>query len=504
MFNAQDLQDLQTRGIPPAEAERQLALFKTPPAPAQLERPCTAGDGILRLDDKELSRLKAVGHATASQGRLSKFVPASGAATRMFQDLLTALEWKRISLKYLQEKDSKHAVRVFLENRERLPFFEALREALAANGDSIEGLLSTDDWRPYVRALLKRPGLGYADLPKALLAFHRYPSGSRTALEEQLLEGARLVRRSDGLCRLHLTVSPEHQSAFEALLKAKQPALETALGCRFEIKFSTQKPSTDTLAAEDDGSPFRDAEGHLVFRPGGHGALLDNLEATGGDLVLVKNIDNVPHESQAALGWDWKWALAGLASELQSQAQRLAEDLAAGKGSVAEAKAFLRERFFITDSPDDQATLASWLDRPLRVAGMVQNTGEPGGGPFWVRGSSGRLSPQIVESAQVNLSDSAQLAAFNASTHFNPVDLVCALRNSQGRAHELRKFRDDSAIFVSKKSKDGRPLRALELPGLWNGSMANWLTLFVEVPGETFNPVKTVTDLLRPAHQPTS
>lgn len=412
MFTPTDLDDLARRHIAVADAERQLARFRDAPRPTALERPCTIGDGVLSLDAAAQSDMARAGMALLDTGRVAKFVPASGAATRMFQALQAAPDGP----------EARHVLA-------HLDDF-AFAPQLLAEPDS-------------VAAIIRR----FAPLPKGLLAFHRYGDQSRTAFEEHLREGLQL-----GVHGQHFTVSPEHRQAFESLAAQR--------GLPVDVTFSEQKPSTDTLAGEPDGGPFRDRAGRLVFRPGGHGALLENLSDLDGDIVLIKNIDNITHERLWAEQLRWKAILLGV---LQ------------------------RERA---------------ADRPTRVCGVVRNTGEPGGGPFWVRGRDGSVTPQIVESAEVNMADSAQKRVFEAATHFNPVDLACAVRDDAGRPWDLRRFRDDEAVFVSKKSKDGQPLLALELPGLWNGGMAYWHTVFVEVPVQTFNPVKTLSDLLKPAHQP--
>ena len=402
MFSSQDLEQLSLHGIAPAGAERQLALFKHPPAPANLERPCSVGDGILRLSEAEQARYEAAGEALLKAGRVTKFVPASGAATRMFQAL--------------QAEPQGPAAQEVLAKLDHFAF----AKDLADEPDKIA-------------AILKR----YASLPKALIPFHWHGDHYHTAFEDHLRECQFL-----GIPSAHFTVSPEHRAGFEALLKAMPPPPE--------VSFSEQKPFTDTLAADGEGNPFRGPDGGLVFRPGGHGALLENLNDLHADIVLIKNIDNISHSRLWKEPLRWKKILLGLLSEMGD----------AGK--------------------------------PARVCGVVPNTGEPGGGPFWIQGA-----PQIVESAQINLDDPAQKKIFQSATHFNPVDLACSVKG-----FDLLQYRDDSAVFISQKSKDGKPLQALELPGLWNGAMADWQTVFVELPLETFNPVKTVNDLLKPAHQP--
>jgi hypothetical protein len=410
-----DLRQIEAHGLTEGEVLRQLALFAAPPAPARLLRPATVGDGIVRIGEERHRGLVARWEEASRTGRLSKFVPASGAASRMFSGL--------------EREDTPERAR-YRQNASRFPFPE-----------------DVDRLR---------------DLPKGLVPFHRYADGARTPFEEHLVEAAAVARDARGVCRLHVTVSPEHEGSFRALLEGPGGRLAAGLGVLFEVAFSHQEPSTDTVAADPDDRPFRLADGSLLFRPGGHGALLANLEASGGDVVLIKNIDNVQREEQAAPGILWKKLLAGSLLEI--------EDAARAEG------------------------------RPVRVAGVVRNQGEPGGGPFWVAGPEGPAL-QIVESSEVDFSDPGQAAIWKASTHFNPVDLAVSLRDGNGRPWRLADFVDDSAVFIARKTKDGRPLKALERPGLWNGAMARWKTVFVEIPVEAFTPVKSVFDLLRPEHQ---
>ncbi len=411
-----DLRQIEAHGLTGDEVLRQLALFAAPPAPARLLRPATVGDGVVRIEEGSHPGLLARWEEASRAGRLSKFVPASGAASRMFAGL--------------EGGDTPERAR-YLENVYRFPFPDRL-----------------DRLR---------------DLPKGLVPFHRYGDGARTAFEEHLVEAAAVARDAGGVCRLHVTVSPEHEASFRALLDGAGARLERKLGVRFDVVFSHQDPSTDTLAVDSDDRPFRLADGTIFFRPGGHGSLLSNLEASSGDVVLIKNIDNVQREERAGPGILWTKLLAG--SLLDAEGASRAEG------------------------------------RPVRVAGVVRNQGEPGGGPFWVAGPDGP-SLQIVESSQVDLADPGQAAVWKASTHFNPVDLAVSLRDGSGRPYRLADFVDENAVFIARKTKDGRALKALERPGLWNGAMARWKTVFVEIPIEAFTPVKTVFDLLRTEHLP--
>jgi hypothetical protein len=419
-FSAADRASIAAHGLTEAEALRQLALLRDPPAPRRLVRAATAGDGIVRIPEREHTELLALADEAARAGRLSKFVPASGAASRMFGFLLAGAP----------------------ESPEKRRFFESV-DAFAFAGD-LDRLAST---------------------PKGLLPFHRYPEGSRTPFEEHLFEAADTVRDASGLCRVHFTVSPEHRALFEKKLSEARPRVERATGARFVVSFSEQAPSTDTIAGDPGGGPFRTASGALLFRPGGHGALLANLgdvACEGGDVVLVKNIDNVVPDARRGPTLLWKRLLSGLLVRIERSGPR---------------------------------------DRPIRVCGVVRNEGEPGGGPFWVSGPA-EESLQIVESAQVDPKDPSQAAIWKTASHFNPVDLACSLRDAAGRPHDLSGFVDENAVFISEKTHEGKPLKALERPGLWNGAMAFWETVFVEVPKETFAPVKTVLDLLRPEHRP--
>lgn len=418
-FSAEDRVRIEAQGLTVEEVERQAALLRNPPPAAKLLRPCTVGDGIMRIDEGEHEELLALANEAARAGRLSKFVPASGAASRMFASVLGGGP----------------------ESPERKRFFESVDAfAFSLTGD-LDRLAAT---------------------PKGLLAFHRYPEGSRTAFEEHFFEAAYTVRDGAGTCRIHFTVLPAHRASFERALSQFLPRVERLTGARFEVGFSEQSPSTDTVAIDENGRLLRDSEERLLFRPGGHGALLKNLAETGGDVVLVKNIDNVVPDGLRAPTVLWKRLLSGLLVRIERTSPR---------------------------------------DRPLRACGVVRNEGEPGGGPFWVEGPAG-ATRQIVESAQVDLANPAQASIWRAATHFNPVDLACSLRDASGRPFDLARFVDERAVFIAKKTHDGRALYALERPGLWNGAMALWETVFVEVPKETFTPVKTALDLLRPEHQP--
>ncbi|MDX2284328.1 MAG: DUF4301 family protein [Bacteroidia bacterium] len=507
MFTEQDLLQLQRRGSDPATVEQQIRNFEQGFPFLPLVRPATAGDGLRRLSDGETQAYAQAYRERLGSLEVLKFVPASGAASRMFQALFACLNsFDGSEAAKAAVLADKHLSAFFSRIRD-FAFFEDLQAACAP--DPLDALLEAQEYGIILRKLLTEDGLGYGSLPKGLLQFHRYPEGPRTPAAEHLVEGAAYAAPAGGTAQLHLTVSPEHREKFAAHLGAILPAYEAQLGVRFEVSYSEQKPSTDTIAVDGDNQPFRNEDGSLLFRPAGHGALLDNLDDLSADVIFIKNIDNVVPDRLKAETIRFKQALAGLLLETQTQIFGLLDRLDQDADALAEAEALLEGPLCVTppdgyagwSAPERLAYVQAKLSRPLRVCGMVKNEGEPGGGPFWARNSDGTLSLQIAESAQVDKHDPEQQAIAQAATHFNPVDLVCATRDRHGKPFPLMQFRDPQTGFISSKSKDGRELKAQELPGLWNGSMSDWNTVFVEVPVITFNPVKTVNDLLRPEHQ---
>jgi hypothetical protein len=500
-----DLAQLTERGIAPAEAERQLALLARPAGHAELVRPCTIDDGIECLDEARVEALLERHAKAAMVGRVSAFVPASGAATRMFRDLLAARELPGpLAPEAIRASADPNAwaLASFIDELPRFAFAEALAAVLARGGSPLETLRRDGPWRPVLEAFLEPSGLDAAHAPKGLLFFHREGGELRTAFEEHLIEACALASDASGTRMIDVTVSPEHRAGFESLLAERTPALAARLGGRWQVAFSEQHPSTDTLAADPKGGPFRDERGRLLFRPAGHGALIANLAESGRDLVFLKNIDNVAVSRLKGETERWSRALVGLAAELADAVHGWCARLAAGeRGALEGARAFAATELGLqVPAGVDAAQARTLLDRPVRACGMVANTGEPGGGPFWVRDAAG-VSRQVVESAQVDSHSQAQLAILGQATHFNPVFLAASLRDSAGRVHDLPRFVDDQAVIITRKSYGGRELLALERPGLWNGAMARWHTRFVEVPLTVFNPVKTVFDLLRPEHQ---
>jgi len=475
-LSAANVEQLTARGITVDEAERQLALLKEGTSPVTLVRAARSGDGIVGLSDEQLEILQDTGIVAAASGRVTKFVPASGAATRMFEDLASLNS-------ELPDERALAALRRLAAAREVLPF--AVPEDPAA-----------------ARTLFYGEG-GLARLPKGLVPFHRYPGGSRTAIEEHLVEAALFARDETGRVAIHFTIAPSAREDLDRLLALQQPRLEGWLGCRFAVSVSYQDPSTDTLASDAGGLPLQRG-GALVFRPGGHGALIRNLQQTNADLALIRNIDNVVIERDMPTVVRWHLVLLGFLVQLQTRAHDLLAILDGNpeERCVRDAERFLRMTLGrpTNDGPLDarHARCIESLDRPWRVCGMVPNDGEPGGGPFWIESPEGPTL-QIIESAQIS-PDEAQKRTWSTATHFNPVHLACGLKDWRGRSFDLDRFADQGQSFVAGKQLDGKPVRVLERPGLWNGSMAGWNTVFVEVPAATFAPVKSVFDLLRPTH----
>ena len=473
--------------------------------------PATPGCGIEVLSEEEANRAAAYADSADVNGRC-KFVPASGAASRMFKDIFAG------------EQEENDAVRKLAAELENFAFYDP-------------AVFGTAPYNPQetARKLLFDDGLGYGKKPKGVLKFHRYANEVRTALAEHFVEGQAYMRNADGTVNLVITISPEHKELFDAALAEIKDKYEQRYGVKYNVTFTYQDKATDTVAATPDGQPFLKADGTPLFRPAGHGALIHNLNKVDEELVSIKNIDNVCHERLQPLTYKWKKVLMGRALELRDKIfdflytfDQLTE-LRVHQADFSyvpvvnmnqddpfatpecqelcnEIEKFLKEELCIVMPPakdcrDRAQALRDKLNRPIRVCGMVKNEGEPGGGPFIVRAKDGSTSLQILESVQINPDDPAAVAALKGATHFNPVDLVCILQDYKGEKFNLPDFVDEETGFISSKSYEGRPLKALELPGLWNGAMSDWNTLFVEVPAQTFNPVKVVLDLLRPAHR---
>lgn len=509
MFSANDTNQITRRGNRMEDVLEQIEHFKKGFPFLVLVEAASVGRGILRLSEQDLQKYIQLFEEKAASGlRITKFVPASGAASRMFKALFSALEGLAAGKSEASILRDNFEVREFYGNRSSFAFDHDLKQLLEKEGQS-ESLQNVLEY------LLTEKGLNYGNLPKGLLKFHRYPDGERTPFEEHLTEGVHYSRDAEKVVRLHFTVSPEHETGFTSLLERIRSSWEKQFGVRFDVTFSQQKPSTDTIAVDLNNEPFRNDDGTLLFRPGGHGALLENLNELDADLIFIKNIDNVVPDQLREPTYTYKKALAGLLLYYQERIFRYQKELnekhysALDSAFLAEAANFLENTLntrpavnhYYTEKEELYHYLLDKFNRPIRVCGMVKNEGEPGGGPFWAKNPDGTVSLQIAESSQINYASFAQADLVRHATHFNPVDLACGVKNYRGEKFNLMLFRDPQTGFISLKSKDGKELKAQELPGLWNGAMSDWNTLFVEVPIETFSPVKTVNDLLRPQHQ---
>ncbi|MBR1688225.1 MAG: DUF4301 family protein [Prevotella sp.] len=505
MLSQEDLKQIAQKGITEEQITNQLNEFKTGFPFLKLEAAASIGHGIVAPDEEERKKLvNAWNEYKAAGRRIVKFVPASGAASRMFKDMFAFL-----SADY--EVPTTDFEKHYFNNLKKFAFYEALNAACLKNeGKDIDALIAAGNYKAVVANMLEAKGLNYGQLPKGLLLFHNYAEGARTPMEEHLVEGA-LYAASNSEANVHFTVSHEHMELFKQKVAEKADGFAEKYGIKYDITFSEQKPSTDTIAANSDNTPFRNEDGSLLFRPGGHGALIENLNEIAADVIFVKNIDNVVPDRLKADTVEWKQVIAGVLVTLQQRAfdylrlldsgvynhEQLEEIIRFVQNDLCCRKADIKH----LEDADLVIYLKQKLNRPMRVCGVVKNVGEPGGGPFLTYNQDGTVSLQILESSQIDKSNQEYMEMFTKGTHFNPVDLVCAVKDYQGNAFNLPDYVDKTTGFISSKSKNGRELRALELPGLWNGAMSNWNTVFVEVPLSTFNPVKTVNDLLREQHQ---
>ncbi|MDR0231484.1 MAG: DUF4301 family protein [Dysgonamonadaceae bacterium] len=505
MLTQNDLELLSKKGISTAQIEEQLSFFEKGLPYLSIAVSASVEKGIMRIPESEQPAYLDEWNAYLKENKqILKFVPASGAASRMFKDLFEFIDADyHIPTNSFEKK--------FFEEIKKFAFYRQLNDACLNNEEEdIEQLIQEGLYKVVVKNLLYIFGLNYGQLPKGLLEFHNYPGGPRTAMEEHLAEGAMYACNAAKKVNVHFTVSPEHRELFQNLTTEKVPVYEKLFGVKYDVSFSEQKPSTDTIAADENNQPFRDND-KLLFRPGGHGALIENLNDVDADVVFIKNIDNVVPDSFKSVTVQYKKLIAGVLVHLQKKIFGYLDLIESGKythDQLVEMIYFLQNDLCIknpeTKMLEDAELvlyLKSKLDRPLRVCGMVKNEGEPGGGPFLAVNPDGTVSLQILESSQIDLKDPEKKALFEKGTHFNPVDLVCALKNNKGKAYNLPEYVDKNTGFISLKSKNGKELKALELPGLWTGAMSDWNTVFVEVPIETFNPVKTVNDLLKKEHQ---
>lgn len=499
MLTQQDLRQIAQRNISEEQINTQLKQFETGFPFLKLEAAAAVGNGIIAPNKEERDRLVAAWEDYKAEGkRVVKFVPASGAASRMFKDMFAF-----VNADY--DVPTTNFEKKYFADLERFAFYEALDEVCKKNeGKSIKDLISNGQYKAVAAQMLKAEGLNYGQLPKGMLLFHKYEDGARTPMEEHLVEGA-LYAASKGEAHIHFTVSHEHMGFFKQKVADKADGFAKKFGVKYDITFSEQKPSTDTVAANPDNTPFRNADGSLLFRPGGHGALIENLNEIEADVIFIKNIDNVVPDRLKPETVEWKQVIAGVLVTLQKQAFDYLRilDGTPTDAQIAEIAQFVEKNLCTNPKGQkvDAAYLRKKLNRPMRVCGVVKNVGEPGGGPFLTYNQDGTVSLQILESSQIDTKNEAYMKMFTQGTHFNPVDLVCAVRDYKGQPFNLPDFVDKTTGFISSKSKDGKELKALELPGLWNGAMSDWSTVFVEVPLGTFNPVKTVNDLLRDQHQ---
>jgi hypothetical protein len=511
MFTANQLKQLADKGISSKQVMKQLEIFRNGIAPVNLVKPAIPVDGIEIYEKQKIDYYVNLFNKEKYKFSFVKFVPASGAASRMFKTLfetLSELGAYSDNASFIIQKNSQ--ISKFFKNLGSYPFYEDLLKACILKGTDPDELIKLGKFEEILNLLLSAKGLSYGELPKGLLKFHKYPDESRTAFEEHFLEAEMYLRDINNEVKIHFTVSPEHQKLFEKLSEVLVEKYLKILNVRFNIQFSIQKPSTDTLAVDMENRPFLTENKFLLFRPGGHGALLNNMQDLNVNIVFVGNIDNVAPDHTKALRVRYKELLAGILIERIQLIHNFLNRCEAGFSEKLKTEIVDFIRSFVSESSSFELmklidyefiNLAkSILNRPVRVCGMVKNIGEPGGGPFWISDKAGHVSKQIVESSQVNMDDPKQEIIFNQATHFNPVDMVCYLSDYKGNCFNLEQFRDNDMAFIAVKSLGENSLKALELPGLWNGSMAGWLTFFIDVPIQTFSPVKTVFDFQREEH----
>ncbi|WP_298754273.1 DUF4301 family protein [uncultured Psychroserpens sp.] len=514
-FSEKDILQIETKGLTVQKVEQQIRLFENGIPFSNLVSEATIDNGILRLSNEENTRLIFRFEAKKDAISILKFVPASGAATRMFKFLypfLDKYDFKKKSINSYINTNKNKDLSIFFVGLEKFPFYNIVRARLKEENPNFDELSIDEQGFKFVQMMLDSDKLDYGNFPKGLLPFHEYKNQViSTAFEEHLYESA-LYSSSDEPTRLHFTISEKHNHKFDEEFARIEKKVEDKTGSKFDISFSYQKESTDTIAVTPKNKPFRNENGSLLFRPSGHGALIENLNDLDADIVFIKNIDNVVTYKYKTEVAKYKKVLAGMLIEIQEQAFKylnVLDDDNLSEELLIEIAEFLANKLNVKISSEFEKYsrkyqieyLAEKLNRPIRVCGMVKNEGEPGGGPYWIKDESGNTSLQIVESAQINKKSKHQKDILKGATHFNPVDLVCSVKNHRGEKFDLRKFVDPKAAFISMKTKTGKDLKALELPGLWNGSMANWNTIFIEVPLITFNPVKTVNDLLKAPHQ---
>lgn len=513
-FSSKDLSQIEEKGIKPEEVEQQIAIFKRGNVVVNIREAATLRNGISSYSDQEKSQLINLYDSRKDDLDILKFVPASGAATRMFKafyNFLNEYDTNKESVEEYIDRKNNSKLEMFFGRLPNLPFYNDVLAKARENNPHFDDLSEDEQQVLLVRTMLNPEGLNLGDLPKGLVPFHKYENHVATAFEEHLFESVDYLV-SKGQVKVHFTVAEEHRQKFEHEYERIKQRLEKDTGVDFDISYSYQDAKTDTIAVDSSNEPFRDETGRLFFRPGGHGALIGNLNERNEDLVFLKNIDNVVTPRYRQVVAENKKMLAGKLLELQEKTfeyLRMLEEGGQSEEELDQMINFLQKElnsglsieFDDLDTQEVVSALKRKFNRPIRVCGMVKNEGEPGGGPFWITHQTGEISLQIVESSQIDHDNYQQSKIASEATHFNPVDIVCGLKNFKGKPFDLHQYVDQSTSFIANKTKDGKEIKALELPGLWNGAMADWITIFAEVPVETFNPVKTVADLLKPTHQ---
>ncbi len=511
-YTKEDLKNFKQREIKPETIDRQLANFEKGFGYVELSEPATIDNGILCIAPETEEHLLENYQTIRQKGELLKMVPASGSATRMFKDLFHFMDTYTGSeeefLAFVQQK-GPGTMYSFFEKLDELPFYDRLSAVMWNDGKDIGKMLAKREYAEILKYILGKKGLNYGDTPKGLVDFHIYRDFVRTAFDEHIVEGA-LYSNDGKVANLHFTISEEYLNLFKSRLKKVTKVFEKMFNVKYNVTFSIQKPSTDTVSVDQHGDILRDENGQIVFRPGGHGALIYNLNELNADVIFIKNIDNVVPDRTKADTVKYKKLLAGTLMDIQQKVFSYLEilDKKPTEEQLQEIEAFMNhigykeaEGKTFKDSKERIKHLHQLLDRPIRICGMVKNEGEPGGGPFWVKAKDGSSRLMIIESAQINLKDKEQKKIFEHSTHFNPVDLVCGVKNYKGKKFDLTSYIDPEQGFITHKSYKGKEIKVQELPGLWNGAMANWITVFAEVPLTTFTPVKTVFDLFRFEHR---
>ncbi len=513
-----ELKEEENLALPVDTILEQIELFARGIPPLKLDRPCTIEDGIKKIPESEHNKYIEIFTTALDYGRVLKFVPASGAGSRMFKKQLSVLsKLSEVNLLTLTERANNgdkdcEATLEFIKNINQFAFYEELKKVELNKGRDIDDVIKKGRIADVISFVVDESGLNYSNLPKGCYLFHSYQDGARTAFEEHLVEAMNYAAGKNKLAKAHFTISPEHEEEINKLF-SKLFEKYSNNDWKFDIAFSFQSPLTDTISVTSENKPFRDEEGNLVFRPGGHGALLKNLNDLNADIILIKNIDNLVTDHLRGETYKYKKILGGYLASLQEKISGYLKKLNQEEYIdiiIDEVLDFIKTEFgkkipaeFNSwQLSDKKKYLVDFLNRPIRVCGLVKNEGHPGGGPFWVRDKDGNISKQVVESAQIDHSDESQLKIFNSATHFSPVDFACGVKDYKGENFDLNKFSNPETALITKKSKNGKELKALELPGLWNGGMYYWLTVFVEVPKITFNPVKEINDLLKPEHQP--